>query len=297
MSRRSAKPGSDLRALVAGITAPADQRFRRPDSRPVRRRPSVLLSRFWKPAVAAVAVLAILGAISVVVLTTPGLAIDRIVVRGHFRLPASTVEGLLADLRGQNILRADLEAARARVFGTPWVEDVSLWRVLPRTIEVRVVERTPIAIARLGQRLHLMDARGVVMAEFGPAYQDLDLPIVDGLSRAPARGDARLDPARVDAVRRFLEALEARPALKERISQIDVSYPRDVVVLLDDDSASLRLGEAQFVERLEFYFEMLPWLGDQFQDIEYVDLRVDGRVYVKQRGESDSAVARASRRK
>jgi cell division protein FtsQ len=297
MSRRSAKPGSNLRALVAGITAPADQRFRRPDSRPIRRRTSVLVSRFWKPAVAVVAVPAILAATAGVVLTAPGLAIDRIVVRGQMRMPASTVEGLLADLRGHNILRADLEAARARVLGTPWVEEASLWRVLPRTIEVRVIERTPIALARLGQRLHLMDASGVVMAEFGPAYQDLDLPIVDGLGRAPARGDARLDPARADLVRRFLEAVEARPSLKERVSQIDVSHPRDVVVLLDDDSASLHLGQEQFVERLESYLQMLPWLGDQFQDLESVDLRFDERLIVTPRGGSGSAVARAGWRK
>jgi cell division protein FtsQ len=291
MSRRAPAGGSELRALVAGITAPADQRFRRPDSRPVRRRTSALLVRVWKPAAVVAAVVAA-GAIAAgALLTAPGLAIDRLVVRGQVRMPGAVAEAQLAHLQGRNIFRADLEASRLRLLDLPWVEAASLVRVLPDTIEVRLVERTPIALVRLGQRLHLMDADGVVLAEFGPAYADLDLPIVDGLAGNAPRNGARVDPVRLAVVRRFFDALEPRPDLRARVSQIDVARARDLVLLLTDDAALLHLGQERFVERLQYYLDLVPTLGDQFQDIEYVDLRFEGRLVVQARGDGRAATA------
>ena len=282
MSRK----GSAAAAVMSGVSTPSDKRFRRPDSRPVRKRSAIRWSRLWKPAAAAIASLAIVAAASGVLLSAPGLAVDRLLVRGHSRLSAADIEARLASVRGVNILRVDLEAHRARVLESPWVAEATLWRVLPSTIEVRVVERVPEVLARIGQQLYLMDATGVLLAEFGPLFGNLDLPIVDGIATTPTRGAAaRVDPARLAVTRRLLDALEARPTLRARVSQIDVTNPHDLVVLLDDDAAYLHVGDEQFVERLTTYLEMGPTLADQFQDIDYVDLRFEGRLFVRARGQ------------
>jgi cell division septal protein FtsQ len=236
---------------------------------------------------------AIVAAAGGLLLSAPGLAVDRVLVRGHTRLSAADIERRLTGVRGTNILRVDLEASRARVLESPWVAHAMLWRVLPSTIEVRVVERVPEVLARIGQQLFLMDASGVLLAEFGPSFGALDLPIVDGVAVAPTRGaPARVDPARLAVTRRLLDALEARPDLRARVSQIDATNPHDVVVLLDDDAAYLHLGDDQFVERLTVYQEMSQTLIDQFQNIDYVDLRFEGRLFVRARGQMVSQEAR-----
>jgi cell division septal protein FtsQ len=289
MSRKGIGPAS-----ATGVNTPSDKRFRRSESRPVRKRSALSWNRLWKPAAAVVAVLAIVAAASGVLLSAPGLTVDRVVVRGHTRLSAADVEKRLAGVRGVNILRVDLEAYRARVRQSPWVADAMLWRVLPSTIEVRVVERVPEVLARIGQQLFLMDAAGVLIAEFGPSFGDLDLPIVDGVATASGRGGTRVDPDRLAVTRRLLDALETRPDLRKRVSQIDATNPHDVVVLLDEDSAYLHLGDEQFVERLTVYVEMGPTLGEQFQDIDYVDLRFDGRLFVRSRGQMMAAARQGS---
>lgn len=285
MSRKAGRA-----AAAMSVSTPSDRRFRRPDSRPVRKRSAFHWSRLWKPAAAVIASLGVVAAASGVLLSAPGLAVDRLVVRGHTRLSAADIEARLATLRGVNILRVDLEAYRARVLASPWVSDATLWRVLPSTIEVRVVERVPEVLARIGQQLFLMDADGVLLAEFGPSFRNLDLPIVDGVATATTRGGAaRVDPARLAVTRRLLDALDARPSLRDRVSQIDATNPHDLVVLLDDDAASLHLGDEDFVERLTVYLEMVPTLVDQFQDIDYVDLRFEGKLFVRARGQMVSA--------
>jgi cell division septal protein FtsQ len=291
MSRKAAAA-----AVMSGVSTPSDKRFRRPDSRPVRKRSALRWSRLWKPAAAVIAGLAIVAAASGVLLSAPGLAVDRLLVRGHTRLSAADIEARLAAARGVNILRVDLEAFRARVLESPWVAEATLWRVLPSTIEVRVIERVPEVLARIGQQLFLMDAAGVLLAEFGPSFGNLDLPIVDGVATAQARGSAaRVDPARLAVTRRLLDELDAKPALRKRVSQIDATNPHDLVVLLDDDAAYLHLGDEQFVERLTVYLEMGPTLADQFQDIDYVDLRFEGRLFVRARGQMVSAATAGGR--
>jgi cell division septal protein FtsQ len=42
----------------------------------------------------------------------------------------------------------------------------------------------------------------------------------------------------------------------------------------------VRLGDAQFLERLESYLDLAPTLRERVPDIDYVDLRFGERVYV-----------------
>jgi cell division septal protein FtsQ len=52
-------------------------------------------------------------------------------------------------------------------------------------------------------------------------------------------------------------------------------------VILDGDTAMLRLGEQDFVERLQEYVDLSEALRQQVAEIDYVDLRFDERLYVR----------------
>jgi cell division septal protein FtsQ len=125
-----------------------------------------------------------------------------------------------------------------------------------------------------------VDETGVIIDEFGPQYREFDLPVVDGLAGSGSRARA-VDEARAQLTRRFLEAVQSAPSLRQRVSQIDVSDEHDLVLLLADDPTLVHLGEARFLERLRSYQELAPTLQDRLQSIDYVDMRFDERVYVK----------------
>jgi cell division protein FtsQ len=209
------------------------------------------------------------------------LEVSRISMRGNQRLSDGEVLALVEGLRGANIVTVNLDEWRERVLASPWVEDVRVRRVLPSTIEIEIDERQPIGVARLGDRLYLVDRRGVVIDEFGPTYGDLNLPIVDGLSGSPGRRTGEIDPVRAELAARVIESLGQRPDLAARISQIDVSDPHNAVVLLDGETVQLRLGESDFAERLQGYLDLAPALRERMPQIDYVDLRFGDRLYVK----------------
>ena len=122
----------------------------------------------------------------------------------------------------------------------------------------------------------------MVIDDFGPQYADLDLPVIDGLGEATTAASAAAGTdTRALIAGRLLAALSTRRDLLARVSQIDVSEAHDAVVLLDGDPARLHLGEEAFVERLQSYLELAPTLRARVPEIDYVDLRFDGRVFVR----------------
>lgn len=262
------------------VTAPADRRFLRAQVKPGRRHSPWRTRLRIARTVAGVALLVAVGWRGATALAHSRLLqVERIVVTGNQRLSNGEILEIVDGLRGRNILSVRLDEWRERVLACPWVDDASVHRSLPSTIEVAVVERAPIAIGRLGEDLFLVDDRGAVIDEFGPRYADLDLPILDGLG--PVLGkDPELDERRARLAARLLGAVHAKPELERRISQVDVSDPRDAVVIVEGDTARVRLGDGQFLERLQAYLDLAPTLRERVPAIDYVDLRFGERVFV-----------------
>lgn len=268
------------------VKAATEKNFRRAKVRPARRH-GLRAWMTWR--VARNAALALLVAYAgyrafELVANASALQVRRITVRGNVRLSSGEVQALVDGLRGTNILSADLASYRGRLLDSPWVADAALRRILPATIEVAVTERRPMGLTRLKGELYLIDPSGVVIDQYGPQYSEFDLPLIDGLVRAPGTAEPAIDERRAMLAARVIDALAPRKALARRVSQIDVADLHDAVVLLDGDPALLHLGEDRFAERLQSYVDLAPALRERVPEIDYVDLRFDERVYLRPAG-------------
>jgi cell division protein FtsQ len=268
---------------VSPVSAATDKRFRRAHVKPARRR-RFAVKHVW--VVLRVLALTVVGGYAAyraaaLVSAAPSLQIAHLTVRGHERLSTGEVLALVDGLRGQNILAVNLEDWQQKLQSSPWVESATIRRVLPSTLEIMVHERRPMGIGRIGTAMYLVDRHGVIVDEYGPAYADIDLPIIDGMATSPHQGGSMVDGPRAEFAGRVISALAVRPEIAERVSQIDVSDPRDAVVILDGDPALLRLGDGDFVARLQHYLELAPTLRERLAAIDYVDLRFDERLYVR----------------
>jgi cell division septal protein FtsQ len=282
MSRTPAGPRRGLPPVAAGISVPADKRFRRSDVRPGRRRDwrRWLRRASWFGGGALVVVLlaAWLGS---AFLDASVLRVRGFVLRGNTLVSRSDVDASLQGLIGESVLRVDLEQYRQRLLGNPWIRTAELWRVLPSTVEVRITERTPLAAARLDGQLYLVAADGVIIGRYGPQYRRFDLPIVDGLLTMTPAGPVA-DAARARLVERFIREVGTQPGWLNRISQLNVANPRNAVVLVEGEPAEIRLGDEKFLERLQRWSEMAPRTREQQAVSEYWEMRFDDHlVYVK----------------
>lgn len=268
-----------------------ERNFRRAKVKPGRRKSG--RRRFsWRRARAAIAIAVVAYGAYLgfsLVLDATVLQVSRLTVRGNVRLSRGEVQQLVHGLYGAHILTVDLDGYRKALLDSPWVADAALRRVLPSTIEILIVERQPFGIARIGSRLYLVDREGTIVDEFGPQYADFDLPIIDGLARRRKSGEPAVDPARARLAARVIDAMAGHEGLARRLSQVDVSDPRNAVVLLEDDPARLYLGEERFRERLQAYVDVADALRERAAaEIDYVDLRFGQRVFLKPRSTGTS---------
>jgi cell division protein FtsQ len=268
---------------VPAVAAPPDRRFRRVQVKPSRRR-----GVSWRHVWVAVRVV-ILFAVAVyggwrgtvLLLGSPALEVAHLTVRGNDRLSTGEILAIVDGLRGRNILTVKLDRWQQRLLASPWVEEASLRRVLPSRIDIMIRERRPMGIGRLAGSLYLVDAHGIVIDEYGPNHAAFDLPIIDGLAGRPNDHDSAVDEGRATLAARVIAALEPRPDLARRVSQIDVTDAHDAVVILEGDTAMLRLGDQEFADRIQAYVDLGPALRERVADIDYVDLRFDERLYVR----------------
>lgn len=276
------------------VKAPADKRFKRGRVK-TPRKTARRWTGFVRPLVKWTLVVCILGYTTgralALVTEAPALRISHVTVQGTRQLARADVLSRVRALEGENIVRADLEAARRRLLGSPWIADATLRRQLPSTIEIAIDEREPVGLARLGRGgLHLIADDGTVLGPYGPAEAAFDLPIVDGLTPVPGRAasglapsgiPAQVDPARADLAARVVRDLRGEPGLLSLVSQVDVGDVEDAVVLLGDDPARVHLGHEQFARRVRAYRDLAPTLLQHVDAIDSADVRYDRRVFVR----------------
>jgi cell division septal protein FtsQ len=270
------------------VRAPADKRFKRARVQPPRRKRSW---RAWGFAtgkgVVFVAVLAYATSRGLQLVTTaPGLRVAAIKVQGTRHVKVREVHrllgaGFVGGLRGTNILLADLDGWRQRLLRSAWIKDATLRRVLPSTVEVAIIEREPLGVGRLRDRLYLVASDGMILDEYGSRYASFDLPIIDGL-HSPANPNGLLvDEVRSAFAADVLRDLRRSSGLAARVSQVDVSDRDDAVVLLADDTARIHLGREAYADRLRAYLNLAPTLRARVSGIDYVDVRFDPRIFVR----------------
>jgi cell division protein FtsQ len=214
---------------------------------------------------------------SVVQATTArtGFAIEHIDVSGN----SETSEIDIFDRVGldgwTSLVGFNVDEARRRIDSLPWVESVSVRKVYPSTLEVKIVEKEPFAIWQHGSQLSLIEKSGAVIAPLaGSRY--LALPLVVGIGAAE-HADG------------FVAKVEAHPELAARVR----GYVR-----VSDRRWNLRLENGVTVKLPEYEAEaaMLDVIALDREhrllsrDIASVDLRLDDRIVV--RLSPEAAVAR-----
>ena len=129
--------------------------------------------------------------------------VRRVELQGLQYLDASKVIAAAQLSRSASVFD-DPDAIARRVRGIPGVQDAQVGRRLPGTLRIRLKEAEPVALTPKGDRLAMVDARGVVLP-FDPLASAPNLPVLIGGGALVAGALARArdyDPglfARIDA--------------------------------------------------------------------------------------------------
>jgi cell division protein FtsQ len=88
---------------------------------------------------------------------------DNIEITGTQNVTKGQIMEVMGADMGRNVFFIPLAQQKAQLEQIPWVESASVMRFVPNRLKVEIHERTPVAFARVGPRISLIDASGALM--------------------------------------------------------------------------------------------------------------------------------------
>ncbi len=190
---------------------------------------------------------------------------------------AQIMEVMGADI-GRNIFFVPLSQQKAQLEQIPWVASASVMRFVPNRLEVEIQERTPVAFARVGPRIFLIDAGGTLMEL--PQKHKYSFPVILGMN--PGEPLSTRVP-RMKAYNGLVQELDSSGArYSQDLSEVDVSDLENIKVRVNDPAGDVlvELGASDYSKRYRTYVSHVREWRQQFQKLESVNLRYDNQVIV-----------------
>jgi cell division protein FtsQ len=190
---------------------------------------------------------------------------------------AQIMEVMGADI-GRNIFFVPLAQQKAQLEQIPWVESASVMRFVPNRIQVEIHERTPVAFARVGPRISLIDAGGTLMEL--PQKHKYSFPVILGMN--PGEPLSTRAP-RMKAYNELVQELDSGGArYSQDLSEVDLSDLENLKVRVNDPAGDVlvELGSSDYLKRYKTYVGHVQEWRQQFQKLESVNLRYDNQVIV-----------------
>lgn len=132
-----------------------------------------------------------------------GLAIDEVEISGQSEVSEFDVLESMALGPYPSIVTFDAIAARERVESLPWVEQATIRKLYPDTLQVAIVEKEPYAIWQRDRWVSLIDKDGRIIANrIGSRYSGLPMVVGEGAEKRAGE---------------FVRLLEDFPSLAPRV--------------------------------------------------------------------------------
>lgn len=205
-------------------------------------------------------------------ITCDQLRIKRVEVFSSNPEVQHLVESFLSSKNLGNILICDLNYLRIVLTHLPGVKDVRLEKVLPSTLKVEVFPRIPKAYVYRGS-YYLVDEEGQVIASFASLPDD-SFPVFedeDGFRQAYQQ--------KISSACHLLNSLQ--PEVRALVKKITFREDGTMELQLAEDPVKIILDETDFAEKLNYYLNNKNSWTELFGQLEYVDLRIEGRAYIK----------------
>jgi len=303
--QRNASAARDADADRPELIAEDEPRYLR-RQKPVEIRRKKFSGRGW-PFYRRVLVLSFAGAIAATaayygaqfLLYSPSMLLlkpDQIAVTGNHVVSREAVLQQFVHDRNRSVLSVPLEARRNQLEQIPWVESASVQRILPNRLRVELTERTPVAFARSGNELGLVDAHGVILDR--PRGEELHFPIVTGVSEEVPRDQRE---KRMQAYEEFIKDIDlVRSGSSDRVSEIDLSSPKDLRVVMtglanpsDSQAVTIHFGSSEFTGKYKMLIDNFSQWQANAGRVQSIDLQYSRQVVVNPDTSAGTTAARA----
>ena len=205
---------------------------------------------------------------------------DQIEVTGAQHVAHAQIMEVMGGDIGRNIFFVPLAQRKQQLEQIPWVESASVMRFVPNRLRIEIHERTPVAFARIGSHISLIDAGGTLMELAPGGKHKYSFAVITGMNAGEPLSTRAARMKNYNDLVRDLDSSGAR--YSQELSEVDLSDPEDVKVLAADANGEVlvHLGSGNYLQRYRTYVTHVQQWRQQFDKLESVDLRYDGQIIV-----------------
>ncbi len=205
---------------------------------------------------------------------------DQIEVAGAEHVPHAQIMDVMGEDIGRNIFFVPLAQRKLQLEQIPWVESASVMRFAPNRLRIEIHERTPVAFARIGSHISLIDAGGTLMELAPGGKRKYSFAVIDGMNAGEPLSTRAARMKSYNEMVRELDSTGAR--YSQELSEVDISDTEDVKVVAADANGEVlvHLGTGNYLQRYKTYVTHVQQWRQQFEKLESVDLRYDGQIIV-----------------
>jgi cell division protein FtsQ len=195
---------------------------------------------------------------------------------------------------GANLLALDLASVKRDLELVPLVQSVSVERILPRTLRIRVAEREPMAQVNVPRprpgggvdlAVYQLDASGYVMLPLDLRQRAIllnqpgdALPAICGVNSTELQPGRRLGAPQVQAALRLIMAFDQSPmAGLVDLRRVDVSSP-EVLVVTTGQGSEVTFGLADLEQQLRRWRDIFDLGQTMSKAIAGLDLAVTNNI-------------------
>jgi cell division protein FtsQ len=203
---------------------------------------------------------------------------DNIELAGLSNVTRSQIMEVMGGDIGRNVFFIPLDQRQKQLQQIPWVASASVMRFAPNRIKIQIHERAPVAFARVGSKVMLIDAGGVLMDLTNK--KKFSFPVIVGMS---ANEPLSTRSIRMKTFNELVRELDSSGGhYSQDLSEVDLTDPEDVKALTNDSAGEVlvHLGSSNYLDRFKIYVAHLREWRQQFAKLESVDLRYDRQIIV-----------------
>lgn len=231
-----------------------------------------------------------------VVYENPAFAIREVEVQSNGVISPEQVRRWANVKPGENLLALNRERVKRDLEMVPMISTVSLERILPRTLRIRITEREPIAQVNLYKTkpggglevaVYHLDPEGFVMQPVDPRQRtvpleaDEALPILRGFNANALQPGRRLESSQVAAALELISQFSFSPmAGLVDLRAIDISAT-DVLVVTTGQGSEITFGLQDLDRQLHRWREIHELGLRTNRNVASIDLAVSNNVPVR----------------
>lgn len=210
-----------------------------------------------KKFVKASAILLIIGIIAVFAFTAPIFNIKNIEVKGNNQIPIDTIISISKIKKGENIFKTNNSVIQ-NIKENQYVDEVSIKRKLPGTIQITIKERSIKYQIKLINSYAYIDKNGYILET---SSVKAEVPIIVGfnITENELLNKKRLEITDLEKLNKILKVIEASKAteIDKLITEINIENENNYCIYLESQNKKVYIGDTNDLTKKMLYLKKI----------------------------------------